>query len=185
MCCEGLLGTSVFRRSFNSHLRESFYHVLSLGTLLSLGLRSLSPGTVDQFYTLGRILEDPVIPCYSCSLSWAKINYFSILWVVFLLCSDYPVPPCVSLRESVHVYREHCKMAREFHQVKHDIAMLEDRKRKLLAELVEDDKVAMEIARLEEEFHLLTEENRNLASVHTERAQQLESLWQTTKPEDS
>ncbi|CAL8364061.1 unnamed protein product [Lota lota] len=98
-----------------------------------------------------------------------------------------PVPPCVSLRESVHVYREHCKMAREFHQVKHDIAMLEERKRKLLAEVVEDDQVAMEIARLEEEFNLLTEENRNLASVHMERAQQLESLWLTdqTGPEDS
>ncbi|CAL8266342.1 unnamed protein product [Merluccius merluccius] len=88
-------------------------------------------------------------------------------------------------RDGPRASREHCKMAREFHQVKHDIAMLEDRKRKLLAELVEDDKVAMEIARLEEEFNLLTEENRNLASVHTERAQQLESLWQTTKPEDS
>ena len=39
-----------------------------------------------------------------------------------------PVPPCVSLRESVQVYKEHCRMAREFHQVKHDIAVLEDRK---------------------------------------------------------
>ncbi|XP_059913353.1 MAP3K7 C-terminal-like protein [Gadus macrocephalus] len=98
-----------------------------------------------------------------------------------------PVPPCTALRESVHVYREHCKMAREFHQVKHDIAMLEERKRKLLAELVEDDQVAIEIARLEEEFDLLTEENRNLASIHTERAQQLENLWLTdqTGPEDS
>ncbi|KAF7663318.1 hypothetical protein LDENG_00214120 [Lucifuga dentata] len=75
-----------------------------------------------------------------------------------------PVPPCVSLRESVQVYREHCRMAREFHQVKHEIAVLEDRKRKLLAELVEDEKVAMEIARLEEEFRRLTEENRTLVT---------------------
>ena len=60
-------------------------------------------------------------------------------------------------------------------------------RRKLLAELVEDDQVAMEIARLEEEFDLLTEENRSLASVHAERAQQLEGLWLTdqTGPEDS
>ncbi|XP_071395856.1 MAP3K7 C-terminal-like protein [Centroberyx affinis] len=90
-----------------------------------------------------------------------------------------PVPPCVSLRESVQVYREHCRMAREFHQVKHEIAVLEDRKRKLLAELVEDEKVAMEIARLEEEFRLLTEENRTLVTVHSERAQQLERLCLT------
>ncbi|KAM8741743.1 MAP3K7 C-terminal-like protein [Acanthopagrus schlegelii] len=92
-----------------------------------------------------------------------------------------PVPPCVSLRESVQVYKEHCRMAREFHQVKHDIAVLEDRKRKLLAELVEDEKVAVEIARLEEEFRRLTEENRTLVTVHNERAQQLESLCLTDR----
>lgn len=87
-----------------------------------------------------------------------------------------PVPPCVSLRESVQVYKEHCRMAREFHQVKNEIAVLEDRKRKLLTELVEDEKVAMEIARLEEEFRRLTEENRTLVTVHKERAKQLERL---------
>lgn len=52
-------------------------------------------------------------------------------------------------------------------------------RRKLLAELVEDEKVAIEIARLEEEFSRLTEENRALASVHSERAQQLKSLCLT------
>ncbi|XP_063343652.1 MAP3K7 C-terminal-like protein isoform X2 [Pelmatolapia mariae] len=87
-----------------------------------------------------------------------------------------PVPPCVSLRESVQVYKEHCRMAREFHQVKNEIAVLEDRKLKLLAEMVEDEKVAMEIARLEEEFRRLTEENRTLVTVHKERAKQLERL---------
>ncbi|XP_005746666.1 MAP3K7 C-terminal-like protein isoform X1 [Maylandia zebra] len=87
-----------------------------------------------------------------------------------------PVPPCVSLRESVQVYKEHCRMAREFHQVKNEIAVLEDRKRKLLAEMVEDEKVAMEIAHLEEEFRRLTEENRTLVTVHKERAKQLERL---------
>ncbi|KAF1378530.1 hypothetical protein PFLUV_G00191520 [Perca fluviatilis] len=92
-----------------------------------------------------------------------------------------PVPPCVSLRESVQVYKEHCRMAREFHQVKHEIAVLEDRKRKLLAELVEDEEVAIEIARLEEEFRRLTEENRTLMTVHNERAQQLERLCVTNQ----
>uniref|UniRef100_A0A3Q3W2T2 Uncharacterized protein n=1 Tax=Mola mola TaxID=94237 RepID=A0A3Q3W2T2_MOLML len=90
-----------------------------------------------------------------------------------------PVPPCVSLRESVQVYKDHCRMAREFHQVKHEITVLEDRKHKLLAELVEDEKVAIEIARLEEEFRRLMEENRTLVTVHNERAQQLESLCLT------
>ncbi|XP_033996344.1 MAP3K7 C-terminal-like protein [Trematomus bernacchii] len=87
-----------------------------------------------------------------------------------------PVPPCVSLRESVQVHKEHCRMAREFHQVKHEIAAIDDCKRQLLAELVEDEKVAMEIARLEEEFLRLTEENRTLMTVHNECAQQLERL---------
>ncbi|XP_010789858.1 MAP3K7 C-terminal-like protein [Notothenia coriiceps] len=87
-----------------------------------------------------------------------------------------PVPPCVSLRESVQVHKEHSRMAREFHQVKHEIAAIEDCKRQLLAELVEDEKVAMEIARLEEEFLRLTEENRTLMTVHNECAQQLERL---------
>ncbi|XP_056265541.1 MAP3K7 C-terminal-like protein [Pseudoliparis swirei] len=92
-----------------------------------------------------------------------------------------PVPPCGSLRESVQVYKEHCRMARDFHQVKHEIAVIEDCKRKLLAELVEDEKVAMEIARLEEEFRRLTEENRTLMTVHSERAQQLERLCLTNR----
>lgn len=92
-----------------------------------------------------------------------------------------PVPPCVSLRESVQVYKEHCRMAREFHHVKHEIAVLEDRKRKLLAEMVEDEQVAMEIARLEEEFRRLVEENRTLVTVHNERAQQLEMLCLTNQ----
>ncbi|KAM3601604.1 uncharacterized protein V6R79_015582 [Siganus canaliculatus] len=92
-----------------------------------------------------------------------------------------PVPPCVSLRESVQVYKEHCRMAREFHQVKHEITVLEDHKRKLLAEMVEDEKVTMEITRLEEEFRRLTEENRTLVTVHNERTQELESLCLTNR----
>ncbi|XP_061902119.1 MAP3K7 C-terminal-like protein [Entelurus aequoreus] len=87
-----------------------------------------------------------------------------------------PVAPCVSLKESVHVYKEHCRMAREFHQVKHDIAVLEERKCRLLAELVEDEKVALEIARLEEESRRLAEENRTLVTAHEEHARQLRRL---------
>lgn len=41
---------------------------------------------------------------------------------------------------------------------------------------MEDEKVAMEIAHLEEEFRRLTEENRTLVTVHKERAKQLERL---------
>lgn len=87
-----------------------------------------------------------------------------------------PVLPCQSLNESVQVYKDHCKMAKEFHEVKIEIAELEDRKKELIAELVEDDRVTIEIARLKEEFRVLAEENRTLITVHTERARQLETL---------
>lgn len=54
-------------------------------------------------------------------------------------------------------------------------------RRLMLAELVEDEKIAIKIARLEEEFRRLTEENRTLVTVHNERAQQLESLCLTNR----
>ncbi|XP_073686137.1 MAP3K7 C-terminal-like protein [Garra rufa] len=87
-----------------------------------------------------------------------------------------PVLPCRSLKESIEVYKNHCKMANEFNQVKHEIDMLEDKKRELMAELLEDEKVSMEFARLEEEYRILTEENQNLITVHSQRAEQLETL---------
>ncbi|XP_696547.4 MAP3K7 C-terminal-like protein isoform X1 [Danio rerio] len=87
-----------------------------------------------------------------------------------------PVLPCRSLKESIEVYKDHCKMANEFNQVKHEIARLEDRKKELMAELLEDEKASMEFARYEEEYRILTEENQNLITVHSERAQQLETL---------
>lgn len=46
---------------------------------------------------------------------------------------------------------------------------------------MEDEEVAIEIARLEEEFRRLTEENRTLMTVHNERAQQLERLCVTNQ----
>uniref|UniRef100_A0A671PER4 Map3k7 C-terminal like n=2 Tax=Sinocyclocheilus anshuiensis TaxID=1608454 RepID=A0A671PER4_9TELE len=76
----------------------------------------------------------------------------------------------------IEVYKNHCKMANEFNQVKHEITRLEDRKRELMAELLEDEKVSMEFAQLEEEYRILTEENRNLITVHSQCAQQLETL---------
>lgn len=49
-------------------------------------------------------------------------------------------------------------------------------RRELIAELAEDERVTLEIARLEEEFRLLTEENHTLVSMYTERTQQLATL---------
>ncbi|TRY83182.1 hypothetical protein DNTS_020677 [Danionella cerebrum] len=49
-------------------------------------------------------------------------------------------------------------------------------RKELMVELLEDEKTMMEFSRLEEEYRILTEENRNLITVHSERAQQLENL---------
>lgn len=49
-------------------------------------------------------------------------------------------------------------------------------RKELIAELLEDEKVSTEFARLEEEYRRLTEENRNLITAHSERAKQLETL---------
>lgn len=49
-------------------------------------------------------------------------------------------------------------------------------RKELMAELLEDEETSMEFARLEEEYRILTEENQNLITVHSERAQQLETL---------
>ncbi len=49
-------------------------------------------------------------------------------------------------------------------------------RRELMAELLEDEKVSMEFVQLEEEYRILTEENQNLITVHSQRAQQLEML---------
>ncbi|XP_048840508.1 MAP3K7 C-terminal-like protein isoform X2 [Brienomyrus brachyistius] len=89
-----------------------------------------------------------------------------------------PLLPCQALKESVQVYKDHCKMAKEFHKVKTEIALLEDRKKELIEELMEDEKASVEIARLEEEFRVLSEENRTLVKVHSQRLETLRVLIQ-------
>lgn len=49
-------------------------------------------------------------------------------------------------------------------------------RKELMAELLEDEQASMEFAQLEEEYRILTEENQNLITAHSERAQQLETL---------
>lgn len=49
-------------------------------------------------------------------------------------------------------------------------------RRELIAELAEDERVTLEITRLEEEFRLLAEENRTLVTMYTECTQQLATL---------
>ncbi|XP_030920081.1 MAP3K7 C-terminal-like protein isoform X3 [Geospiza fortis] len=38
-----------------------------------------------------------------------------------------PLPPCHDSKESMQVYKQHCKIAEEYHEVKKEIALLEER----------------------------------------------------------
>ncbi|XP_025057112.1 MAP3K7 C-terminal-like protein isoform X2 [Alligator sinensis] len=43
-----------------------------------------------------------------------------------------PLPPCHDSKESMQVYKQHCKIAEEYHEVKKEIALLEERKTKAI-----------------------------------------------------
>ncbi|XP_068879543.1 MAP3K7 C-terminal-like protein isoform X4 [Aphelocoma coerulescens] len=40
-----------------------------------------------------------------------------------------PLPPCHDSKESMQVYKQHCKIAEEYNEVKKEIALLEERNR--------------------------------------------------------
>lgn len=58
-------------------------------------------------------------------------SYYSIqkqyIFFPFLLFLK-PLPPCHDSTESMQVYKQHCKIAEEYHEVKKEIALLEERK---------------------------------------------------------
>jgi hypothetical protein len=39
-----------------------------------------------------------------------------------------PLPPCHDSVESMQVFKQHCQIAEEYHEVKKEIALLEERK---------------------------------------------------------
>ncbi|MBN3284604.1 M3KCL protein, partial [Polyodon spathula] len=67
-------------------------------------------------------------------------------------------------------------MAKEFCDVKKEMALLEERKKKLMAELDDDEKENLVAAQLEREFRELAEENQTLISCHNHYSEQLEIL---------
>lgn len=83
---------------------------------------------LKQIYSFGLFLRQPTTKLTAQIPRNRKGLMLHALHLLFLSDLLQPVPPCVSLRESVQVYKEHCRMAREFHQVKNEIAVLEDRK---------------------------------------------------------
>ncbi|XP_064500108.1 MAP3K7 C-terminal-like protein isoform X1 [Pseudopipra pipra] len=87
-----------------------------------------------------------------------------------------PLPPCHESKESMQVYKQHCKIAEEYHEVKKEIALLEERKKELIARLEQVEKESMDAAQLAKEYAELTEENRTLKLAQTQCVEQLEKL---------
>ncbi|XP_064413213.1 MAP3K7 C-terminal-like protein isoform X2 [Latimeria chalumnae] len=87
-----------------------------------------------------------------------------------------PLPPCPTSTESMQVFKQHCKMAEEYHEVKKEIALLEERKKELIAELDQEEKETLETAGLAQEYEELSEENQTLTLFHKQCTEQLEKL---------
>ncbi|XP_068126703.1 MAP3K7 C-terminal-like protein [Hyperolius riggenbachi] len=87
-----------------------------------------------------------------------------------------PLPPCNTSKESMQVFKQHCKIAEEYHQVKKDIVLLEERKKELMARLDQFEKQSTEAAHLEQEYDQLTIENQSLYLAHSRCKEQLEKL---------
>ncbi|XP_010606886.1 MAP3K7 C-terminal-like protein isoform X1 [Fukomys damarensis] len=87
-----------------------------------------------------------------------------------------PLPPCHDSAESMQVYTQHCQIAEEYHEVKKEIALLEERKKELIAKLDQAEKEKVDAAQLVREFEALTEENRTLKLAQSQCVEQLEKL---------
>ncbi|NXR48504.1 M3KCL protein, partial [Hippolais icterina] len=87
-----------------------------------------------------------------------------------------PLPPCHDSKESMQVYKQHCKIAEEYYEVKKEIALLQERKKELIARLEQVEKESMDAAQLAKEYAELTEENRTLKLAQTQCVEQLEKL---------
>ncbi|XP_053312773.1 MAP3K7 C-terminal-like protein [Spea bombifrons] len=87
-----------------------------------------------------------------------------------------PVPPCNTSKESMQVFKQHCKIAEEYHEVKKEIALLEERKRELMARLDQVEKENSDAAHMALEYEDLTKENQSLNLAHSRCKEQLEKL---------
>ncbi|XP_072254175.1 MAP3K7 C-terminal-like protein isoform X2 [Pyxicephalus adspersus] len=76
----------------------------------------------------------------------------------------------------MQVFKQHCKIAEEYHQVKREISMLEERKKELMARLDQFEKESSDAVHLEQEYEQLTKENQSLNLAHSRCKEQLENL---------
>ncbi|KAG8590915.1 hypothetical protein GDO81_006969 [Engystomops pustulosus] len=87
-----------------------------------------------------------------------------------------PLPPCNTSKESMQVFKQHCKIAEEYHQVKREITLLEERKKELLARLDQVEKENFDTVHLAQEYEDLSKENQSLSLAHSRCKEQLEKL---------
>ncbi|XP_073526928.1 MAP3K7 C-terminal-like protein [Phyllobates terribilis] len=87
-----------------------------------------------------------------------------------------PLPPCNTSKESMQVFKQHCQIAEEYHQVKREIGLLEERKKELMARLDQFEKENSDVAPLEQEYEDLSKENQSLSLAHSRCKEQLEKL---------
>ncbi|XP_071989327.1 MAP3K7 C-terminal-like protein isoform X2 [Engystomops pustulosus] len=76
----------------------------------------------------------------------------------------------------MQVFKQHCKIAEEYHQVKREITLLEERKKELLARLDQVEKENFDTVHLAQEYEDLSKENQSLSLAHSRCKEQLEKL---------
>uniref|UniRef100_A0ACB8FHI3 MAP3K7 C-terminal-like protein n=2 Tax=Sphaerodactylus townsendi TaxID=933632 RepID=A0ACB8FHI3_9SAUR len=76
----------------------------------------------------------------------------------------------------MQVFKQHCQIAEEYYEVKKEIALLEERKRELIARLDQAEEESTDAAQLAKEYSDLTEENRTLKLAQKQCVEQLEKL---------
>lgn len=59
---------------------------------------------------------------------WLVIYPDAKKWTNFIFLFVKPLPPCHDSAESMEVFKQHCQIAEEYHEVKKEIALLEQRK---------------------------------------------------------
>ncbi|XP_053561958.1 MAP3K7 C-terminal-like protein [Bombina bombina] len=87
-----------------------------------------------------------------------------------------PLPPCNTSKESMQVFKQHCKIAEEYHEVKKEIALLEERKKALMARLDQVEKENVDADHIALEYEDLSKENQSLNLAHSRCKEQLEKL---------
>ncbi|KAM5180420.1 MAP3K7 C-terminal-like protein [Mantella aurantiaca] len=87
-----------------------------------------------------------------------------------------PLPPCNTSKESMQVFKQHCKIAEEYHQVKREISLLEERKKELMARLDQFEKESSDVVYVAHDYEQLSKENQSLNLAHSRCKEQLENL---------